>query len=388
MITAYKKARLPAQEKLNFAKQLQKEGYMDPQISLEDMKQEAGFFHPSWPMRILLFIVGYFGFSGLMGLGFFMVENMISSHWQSFLLGAGLLGFVAFEGVIIRSMNHFKSGLTEAVLYTSMSMVLGGFAEFIDRFETWGFLLFAAILAAAAIRYVDKFLTIMAVLCVGGFLFFLCQNLGVIFQNLVPFVFMAVFASIYFFTRKLETQESLRIWHKQILVLQSLSLLLVYAGGNYFVVHELDRAVNDTYLAPGENIAFAWIFYAFTILLPALFLFFGIKHRDRILIWAGLLSAGFSVFTFKYYFSLGHPEITLTISGVLLLGVAVFLLNKLKQPVHGFTREKLAATDVDALTAEGVFISQTMGGITTKTQEQELFQGGGFGGGGASGNVD
>jgi len=104
------------------------------------------------------------------------------------------------------------------------------------------------------------------------------------------------------------------------------------------------------------------------------------------MLWVGLIILGFSVFTFKFYYSSGHPEITVTLAGATLLAVAIFLLNKLKKPIHGITRERLGVSDLDALTAEGIFISQTVGGITTGQQEGELFQGGDFGGGGASGN--
>jgi hypothetical protein len=101
-----------------------------------------------------------------------------------------------------------------------------------------------------------------------------------------------------------------------------------------------------------------------------------------------MLAAGFSVFTFKFYYSLGHPEVTITIAGVLLLVLAFYILNKLKTPKNGFTRERLVAAKLDILTAEGVLVSQTMSAAIGGQQREELFKGGNFGGGGASANVD
>jgi uncharacterized membrane protein YgcG len=93
----------------------------------------------------------------------------------------------------------------------------------------------------------------------------------------------------------------------------------------------------------------------------------------------------FSVFTFKYYYGFNHPEITLTIAGIILLGISLALLNYLKTMKAGYTRENLLSEKWSSMNAEAFIISQTMGGNQIKSGSYEG-GGGSFGGGGASGN--
>jgi hypothetical protein len=72
-----------------------------------------------------------------------------------------------------------------------------------------------------------------------------------------------------------------------------------------------------------------------------IYLYVAIKHKDLVLLRVSLTVIALSVFTFKYYFSLGHPEITLTIAGIVLLLVSIALLNYLKVVRNGYTRENL-----------------------------------------------
>jgi hypothetical protein len=191
----------------------------------------------------------------------------------------------------------------------------------------------------------------------------------------------------YLYASRFEKQQN-KLWFKPIYAIQAICLAVAYAGGNYLVVRELNTALNDVFLEPGENIAFAWFFYAFTVLVPLFYLYWGVIKRNRIFIWVGIIAAGFGVFTFKYYYSFGHPEITLTISGLVVLGIAYTVLNKLKKPKNGVTREQISQANIDFLTAEGILISQMAAGAAAPDSKEDLFGGGQFGGGGASGNID
>jgi hypothetical protein len=213
----------------------------------------------------------------------------------------------------------------------------------------------------------------------------IAEKSGPVFTNLLPFIVMFIFSGGYFLGSRLEKKNALQIWENQINTLQALCLALVYVGGNYFIVRELGQSLNGTYLEPGQDIPFAWLFYTLTAVVPLFYLYRGITTRNRIFIWVGLAAAGFSVFTFKFYFSLGHPEVTITFAGALLLGIAFYALNYLKSPKNGITRQRIAAANLDFLTSEAILISQTMAS-TTQPHQKDVFGGGGFGGGGASGN--
>ena len=386
MISAYKKIDFENLELLESAKKLKKEGFIAGEADFEALEKKSILYHPGWIMRILLFIVGFVGLAGLVGLAVLVLQDFIDESVEAMFLITGFAGIIAFEAFVVKGLKHFKSGLSEVLLYSFIAIFTTGVAIALENSEVLAMLLFSVIFLVAAIRYLDKTLTLAATIAFVFFVVSAFLKLGGLAEKVIPFVIIIVFSALYFLSTRLEKRENLSLWLDQISVLQGLSLLLVYAGGNYFVVRELSQEMMGIYLEPGEDIPFAWLFYGLTVFIPLLYLYFGVKKRDRIMLWVGLIILGFSVFTFKFYYSSGHPEITVTLAGATLLAVAIFLLNKLKKPINGITRERLGVSDLDALTAEGVFISQTVGGITTGQQEGELFQGGDFGGGGASGN--
>ncbi|HCM76466.1 MAG TPA: hypothetical protein DIS90_08785, partial [Cytophagales bacterium] len=98
------------------------------------------------------------------------------------------------------------------------------------------------------------------------------------------------------------------------------------------------------------------------------------------------LVLAFSVFTFKYYYGFDHPEIILTISGIILLAIALLLFNYLKVIRNGFTRENLISEKWTNMNAEAFVISQTLGGNQVKVDGSFQGKGGSFGGGGSSGS--
>jgi hypothetical protein len=241
------------------------------------------------------------------------------------------------------------------------------------------------VLTFAAIRYLDLVCTIGATLSFAGIIFFEFYNIGGIFQQIIPFVFIFCFTPLYFYIKQLKKRTELKFWSNNLLIVEAISLLFIYAAGNYLVVRELSVELMDLYLEEGSDIPFAFLFYGLTVLIPLAYLYFGIKNKDLVLLRVSLLVIAFSVFTFKYYFSLGHPEITFTLAGIILLAISILLLNYLKTPKHGFTRENILTEKWGNMNAEAFIISQTMGGNQVTVKEEFKGGGGGFGGGGASG---
>jgi uncharacterized membrane protein YgcG len=143
----------------------------------------------------------------------------------------------------------------------------------------------------------------------------------------------------------------------------------------------------NLYIPEGSDIPFAFIFYGLTVVIPAVYLYFGVRNKDLVLIRVSLAAIAFSVFTFKYYFSLGHHEITFTISGVILIGISLSLFRLLRKPKNGYTREKLMVEKWAEANPEAILISQTMGGNQVAPERGFEGKGGSFGGGGATGNI-
>jgi len=382
---AYKKSDLEALADLQLAKTLKKDGMLAEDADLRKLELASTLYNPGHLMRILLFVVGNFGLSGATGMVFFIVQDAISEAWQVLFLLVGAALLFAHEAVIVRSMKHFKTGLSDVVLLTGLLMLGIGINGENERHLWLSFLVMAVFCAVAAIRYVNNLLVAVALCLVVAAFLHLAERNGALFISLLPFIVMLFFTSCFVLSLKLEKNPALHIWENQINTMQAVSLLLVYLGGNYLVVRELGQSINNTFVQQETEIPFAWIFYFLTAAIPLLYLSMGIKWRNRIFIWVGLAAAGFSVFTFKFYFSLGHPEITITVAGIILLAIAAVALNYLETPKEGITRQRLTAANLNFFTAEGILISQTMGTMA-QPHQAELFKGGSFGGGGASGN--
>ena len=57
---------------------------------------------------------------------------------------------------------------------------------------------------------------------------------------------------------------------------------------------------------------------------------FGLRNRDRLMLILGLITLGFSIFTYKFYFSILPVEIALTVGGILLIALAGGLIHYLR----------------------------------------------------------
>ncbi len=346
----------------------------------------SSFYHPNFIIRILIFVATLMGLSGVTGLLALIIlgANQVVISIGCLLYGIG--SFVLVDRAIIKNSKHYKSGLTEALIYHACGFTIGGFAGLAD-FAILPVLLFSIIiLSFAAYRYLDLLTTVAAFLVFAYLIFFQLYDLGGIFQQIIPFVFILIFIPIYLLSKKLKSKSNLSIWTNSLLIIESMSLLLIYLAGNYFVVRELSVNMMDLSIAEGENIPFAYLFYGLTIIIPGAYLFLGIHNKDVVLLRISLLVLAFSVFTFKYYYGFGHPEITLTISGIILLGTALMLFNYLKTIRNGFTREDLLSEKWSSLDAEAFIISQTLGGNQVTVDESFHGGGGNFGGGGSSGS--
>ena len=196
---------------------------------------------------------------------------------------------------------------------------------------------------------------------------------------------MFTFSGFYFLIRRLMKLDSLNLWSNNFLVLELSCLLLIYAGGNYLVVRELTVNLMSLLLEPGQDIPFAWLFYFFTLIIPPLYLSFGIKLKDIVLIRVGLVVLCFSAYTFKHYFLPDYIEVFLMVAGGLLIITAIAFMRHLKEMKKGFTSENILSSSWADLNVEALVISQTMGGNQPDSVEvKETGGGGSTGGGGAS----
>ena len=349
---------------------------------------ETKLYTPTVTMRVLLFIISLIGMSTIMGPIALILGDIGETGHQllSFLLGISLLLFTEIK--LIKKESHYKSGITEAGIYAGLSFIafalLGSKSHSLLVYPIVGFLL----AAFAAIRYLNLTALVITIGFFGWLLFQVLSDIGGVAQALMPFIFIIAFGLIYWGSNKVRAKLTAEFLNDQFIILQTISLVLVYLAGNYFVVRELSIKMLGLTLSEHEDIPFAFVFYGLTALVPIAIIYWGIKHRSVLLIRVALVTIALSVITFKYYFSLGMPVLTITISGAILIIVALLLLNYLKQPRKGYTREKLLNNKWSSPDIMAVVASQTLGGNQSSgsVSEDINFGGGKFGGAGAGGN--
>jgi uncharacterized membrane protein YgcG len=346
---------------------------------------KAEFYHPNFFIRILLFLATLIALGGVTGLLGLVLMDILEDAIEVLALLYGLGSWFFLEMVFVRNAKHYKSGVNEALLYHSLGWTIGGLSAMTGFHE--GILALICVIAFtfAAIRYADLLCTIGAFGSFAYFVFYEFYSMGGVFQQIIPIVFIAIFTPFYFGVKAVQRKKESERWDACLTLVESLTLMIIYAAGNYFVVREMSAELMGLYLQDGEDIPLAFVFYGLTVIIPVLYLYVGIVKKDVVLLRVSLVAIAFSVFTFKYYFSLGHPEITLTLAGAVLLTVSLYLFKFLKTIRGGFTRENILKEKWADANPEAFVMSQTLGGNKmVEGPSADSGSGGSFGGGGSS----
>jgi hypothetical protein len=303
-----------------------------------------------------------------------------------FIFGAGAYALAEY---MVREKKHFKSGADAALIWaagTSLLCALGVATDFDAPVWVW---CFAALMLAIyfVLRFADVSMSIVTHLSFLGMIFSACESIGDIAKLITPFMVILASAGVYFLSIKLIAIHTYRHYKKCLQMLQVCALITLYLGGNYFVVREVSVEMFHLDLQPGQDIPGGWIFWILTVIVPLIYIYAGIRKKDRILICVGLLLIAGIVYTIRYYHSVAPLEVAMTLGGLAMIGIAYTLIRYLKTPRHGFTE---ASSDerhaMEALQIESLIIAQTMSHAATPQPDQLEFGGGSGGGGGASGD--
>ncbi len=344
---------------------------------------KSRLYHPNFLIRLVLFVATALGLIGVGGLAVLMVKGVGIDALRILAVIYGVASFIALEYWLI-NRDHYKSGVTEAVMFQGCLCILGAVIDESElAFRVLAFLVFGY----AAFRYLDWISTLLSVGFFAAALFSLLMKFGNTGQALIPFLFMLIFGVCYGVIPGIKRRGWALPWMNNLRLVEVTSLVVVYLSGNYYIVRELSIEVSGMPLQAGEDIPFAYFFYVYTALVPVMFVISGIRKHNPTLIRVGALCAILSVLTFKYYFSIAPPEITLTVAGALVMLLAASLLHFLRVMRQGITRENILGEKWAGASVEGFLISQTMGGHEAKPNNRFEGGGGSFGGGGATGDT-
>lgn len=369
-------------------------------LSSAELKQvqhdyPVGFYTPNIFVRTGLFLLTFViaSFSG--GLVTLMAISSNSTDPTAWLLIFAAGSYAILELMVSR-MHHFKSGTDDALLWISGGCLTAAVVYHLiisDHHYSiiTCFLIFTVFMVWLSLyltlRFADK---AMAVLCFVMVLF----SAGICLywygsRNTVVYSFLIILLSgLGYYLSKAGLSYPKAVFYKPCLeILQVISLLTLYIGGNYFAAENFGQLLHS------ENyqdtlLPVPYLFWAWTMLIPFVYIGLGIRHKNSILLRTGLLLVTIAAVTFKNYHHVLSVELTLVIAGALILGITYYLIQYLKTPKNGFTYEDLKEKSImDNVKIESLIISSMDTPSThVTTAAKDRFGGGSFGGGGSSGD--
>ena len=367
-----------------------KQGFLSKEQSSEIEKSHShDYYDPNIFLKIGLFVFTILAASvsvSLMSIFFISIyETNLNAAFviQSLIIGG--VFFLLLENLIKRR-KLYHSGVDNALIY----MALGAFCTAIYfLFEnlnppTWLFLmLFLPLFTATTIRYAESVAcTLTYFLILGIFVTIALESFWG--KTLLPFIMMIVSAGMYFAVKKLSTRKDYLYYETCLTILKTLSLITFYLGGNYLIAREGNALINNLSLSISPQVAFAPTFYFFTTVIPMVYIFFGLRNRDRLMLILGLITLGFSIFTYKFYFSILPVEIALTVGGILLIALTGGLIHYFKTTKHGFTYQP--DDEFEGFNLEAMLMSQLVQSKIPQQGDTFRYGDGDSGGGGAGGN--
>lgn len=340
-------------------------------------------------VRLGFFLLGAFLYLSVCGVIALMGLTGSTSERTFFNICCYLFAIIGFAGAeFFGQQKYYGHGLDDAFILGALLNV--GFAIAIT---TEGYELNIAFFVAVASfimyrRYLHLLSLLVFCIAASAVLFYGMFEFGAVGQMILPFVTMLVAAVFYFFTKRIITNLKQSYYYKGLLLANSFCLILFYLSCNYLVVRELSVELLGKEILPGHDIPFAFFFYAFTFIVPVVYLVQSLKTKDRLLLWISFLAIGFSIYTVRYYYSVLPIEVALTLGGLVLFVIAYFSIKKLKDNEGGLTFKPDRINNSNAiLNAEALIIASTFGmKPEAKTPDSPMnYGGGGFSGGGSEG---
>ena len=337
-------------------------------------------------VRLGFFLLGSFLYGSICGA--ISIVGMAGEEYY-FKICCYIFAGVGFAGAeLLAKQKYYGHGLDDAFILGAILNV--GFAIGIstDGYE----LIIAVLMAIAAFVMYRRYLHLpsLLVFCLASLavLFYGLFEFGAIGKTILPFVAMLFAAGFYFFTKKSIQSLTESYYYNGLLLANSFCLILFYLSCNYLVVRELSIMLLGNEILPGTDIPFAYFFYAFTLIVPILYLVQALKTKDRIMLWISFLAIAFSIYTIRFYYSVLPIEVALTLGGVVLFIIAYFSIKRLKEKESGLTFKPDRINNSNALlNAEALIVASTFGmKPEVKTESPMEFGGGGFSGGGSDGS--
>lgn len=341
-------------------------------------------------VRLGFFLLGAFLYLSVCGVIALMGLTGSGSEHTFFNICCYIFAAIGFAGAeLLASQKYYGHGLDDAFILGVLLNIGIAVAITTEGYE----IQIAFYVAIASFLMYRRYLHLLSLLvfCLAAtaVLFYGLFEFGAIGRTILPFVAMLVAAVFYFITKKIIHNLKAIYYYNGLLLVNSFCLVLFYLSCNYLVVRELSAEFLGIEVLPGQDIPFAIFFYAFTFIVPVVYLVQALKTRDRIMLWISFLAIGFSIYTIRFYYSVLPIEVALTLGGLVLFAIAYFSIKKLKDNEVGLTFKPDRINGSNAiLNAEALIVASAFGmKPEAKVPSSPMdYGGGGFSGGGSEGS--
>lgn len=382
---AYDTQGLDALETLKTAQDLHRSGQLtDTQWQAIQAQNVPKFYTPNLFIRIGLGIFTLILLISSIGMGWLVAETNSQEGISIMSFVFGLLTIAVLEKWAIQSARHLRSGVDDMMLYYGVGLMVTSILMLLP-YETPTVVYPAVMLPfmlVGSVRYLDRLFALGTFLCVLAIIFLIVKEIPGMALYLLPLSGMAFGVAVYFFSQSGQQRASWRFWRGQLYVLEMLALVLFYASGNYWVVREAGVALFDL----GE-MPIPYFFWAFTFVVPMVYIGMGLRKKNRILLDIGLACVAAAGFSFRHYYSVMPLAWAGVFCGAFLFALSYFTTRYLAKHKGPYTHESDGDTTM-LQEIEEQLIEQT---IATQNppesgKKPDGFGGGQFGGGGASGD--
>lgn len=340
-------------------------------------------------VRLGFFLLGAFFYLSICGVIALVGLTGSTSENIFFNICCYIFAVIGFAGAeILASQKYYEHGLDDAFILGAILNIGVAVAINTEGYE----LVIAFFVAVTSFIMYKRYLHLISLLVfcisVSALLFYGMFELGEIGKMILPFVAMLFAAAFYFITKKTISNLAKTYYYKGLLWANAYCLILFYLSCNYLVVRQLSVMLLGNEVLPGTDIPFAFFFYAFTFIVPAVYLVQALRTKDRIMLWLSFLAIGFSIYTIRFYYSVLPIEVALTVGGLVLFAIAYFSIKKLKDNEVGLTFKPDRINNSNAiLNAESLIVASAFGlKPEVKPENSPMdFGGGGFSGGGSEG---
>jgi hypothetical protein len=344
-------------------------------------------------IRIGFFILGCMLYSSICGFISLIGIGGMDNGYLFFIYLFAIIGFGAKE-YMSREMKYFGFGLDDAFILGAIGTLLTAIGlTFEQNYETnylAVILVMAIVSSIAYLRYLNLSLALLACIGITGSIAYMVFDYLIIGKTILPFVMLLFSGAGYFISKKKLQNLTAQYYYNGLKLAKGFCLILFYLAGNYYVVRELNFSLSEDYFYSGVSpeIPFALFFWAFTFIIPAVYLVYSLKNKDRMMLWIGFLALCFSFFSFRMYHHVLPPEVALTIGGLVLFAFTYFAIKKTKFNETGITFKADRFTDPNAFSNLQTLVAASQFGLKPEVKAEDSpmeFGGGGFSGGGSNG---